>query len=213
MKKYKISLKNNKYFTCDSDTTIFDAAKKAGIFLNHSCLSARCSSCIAKVISGETKNREEEFILSTKEKKENFVLSCNAKPLTNLNLDIEDLGEIILYDKKIIPSKINHIEKLNDDVLKVVLRLPPNSNFNYNSGQYVNIIKGNLVRSYSIANSSDHKIFHRENIPFIYFGVEDHKDYHRHTDTYATINQNFYIEAVKVIIRSIENLDEYLYDD
>ena len=157
MKKYKISLKNNKYFTCDSDTTIFDAAKKAGIFLNHSCLSARCSSCIAKVISGETKNREEEFILSTKEKKENFVLSCNAKPLTNLNLDMEDLGGIILYDKKIIPSKINHIEKLNDDVLKVVLRLPPNSNFNYNSGQYVNIIKGNLVRSYSIANSSDHK--------------------------------------------------------
>ena len=157
MKKYKISLKNNKYFICDSDTTIFDAAKKAGIFLNHSCLSARCSSCIAKVISGETKNREEEFILSAKEKKENFVLSCNAKPLTNLNLDIEDLGQIILYDKKIIPSKINHIEKLTDNVLKVILRLPPNSNFKYNSGQYVNIIKGNLVRSYSIANSSDHK--------------------------------------------------------
>ena len=41
--------------------------------------------------------------------------------------------------------------------IKVVLRLPPNSNFNFNSGQYVNIIKGNLTRSYSIANSSDHK--------------------------------------------------------
>ena len=41
--------------------------------------------------------------------------------------------------------------------IKVVLRLPPNSNFNFNSGQYVNIIKGNLTRSYSIANCSDHK--------------------------------------------------------
>lgn len=58
--------------------------------------------------------------------------------------------------------------------------------------------------------SSDHKVFHREKIPFIYYGVPDHKDYHRSTDTYATINTEFYIEAVKTIIRSIENLDEYL---
>ncbi len=61
--------------------------------------------------------------------------------------------------------------------------------------------------------SSDHKIFHRENIPFIYFGVPDHKDYHRHTDTYATINEEFYIEAVKIVIQAIENLDQHLYDD
>jgi len=46
---------------------------------------------------------------------------------------------------------------LTEEVIKVVLRIPPNSNFNFNSGQYVNIIKGNLTRSYSIANSSNHK--------------------------------------------------------
>lgn len=58
--------------------------------------------------------------------------------------------------------------------------------------------------------SSDHKVFHKEKIPFIYFGVPDHKDYHRSTDTYATINPDFYIEAVTTIIRAIGNLDEYL---
>jgi len=58
--------------------------------------------------------------------------------------------------------------------------------------------------------SSDHKVFYREKIPFLYFGVEDHKDYHRPTDKYATINTTFYIEVVKVIIQSIENLDIYL---
>ncbi|UAM96709.1 M28 family peptidase [Polaribacter litorisediminis] len=58
--------------------------------------------------------------------------------------------------------------------------------------------------------SSDHRVFHREKIPFIYFGVPDHKDYHRATDTFETINKDFYIESVKVIIRAIENLDEYL---
>ena len=60
--------------------------------------------------------------------------------------------------------------------------------------------------------SSDHRVFHKENIPFIYFGVEDHKDYHRHTDTYAAINPEFYVEAVKIVIQSIQNFDELLLD-
>ena len=154
---FTIKLKNNKTFSCDKDSTIFEAAKKNNIILEHSCLNSRCSSCVVKVISGQTKNNEEEFVLTEEQKKQKFVLSCNAKPLSDLELDIEDLGEITLFEKKITPSKISVIEKLTDDVIKVVLRLPPNSNFNFNSGQYVNIIKGNVTRSYSIANCSDHK--------------------------------------------------------
>ena len=154
---FKISLKNNKSFSCDRESTIFEAAKQNNINLEHSCLSARCRSCIVKVVSGSTLNREDELVLTKADRNENFVLSCNAKPTTDLILDIEDLGEITLFEKKIIPSKISVIEKLKDDVIKLVLRFPPNSNFKFNSGQYVNIIKGSLTRSYSIANSSDHK--------------------------------------------------------
>ena len=58
--------------------------------------------------------------------------------------------------------------------------------------------------------SSDHRSFHKEKIPFIYFGVEDHKDYHKDTDTFENINQEFYIEAVKLIIEAIENFDASL---
>jgi CDP-4-dehydro-6-deoxyglucose reductase len=154
---YQITLKNNKTFTCDKDSTIFEAAKKSNIVLEHSCLSSRCRSCVVKIISGNTINNEEELVLTEKDKNNNYVLSCNAKPLSDLELDIEDLGDITLFEKKIIPSKISVIETLTDDVIKIVLRLPPNSNFNFNSGQYVNIIKGNLTRSYSIANCSNHK--------------------------------------------------------
>ena len=153
---FKVTLKNNKSFRCDKDTTIFEAAKNNNIILEHSCLSARCRSCIVKVVSGSTIDKEEELVLTEEDKNENFVLSCNAKPTSDLELDIEDLGNILIYEKKIIPSKISVIEKLTDDVLKVTLRIPPNSNFNFNSGQYVNIIKGNLTRSYSIANCSNH---------------------------------------------------------
>lgn len=58
--------------------------------------------------------------------------------------------------------------------------------------------------------SSDHRIFHKEKIPFIYFGVEDHKDYHKATDTFENINQEFYIDAVKLIIEAVENYDIFL---
>ena len=154
---FTIKLKNEKSFQCDENSTIFEAAKKCNIVLEHSCLSSRCRSCVVKVLSGQTVNKEEELVLTEEDKNNNFVLSCNAKPISDIELDIEDLGEIRLFEKKIIPSKVNFIEKLTDDILKIVLRIPPNSNFNFNSGQYVNIIKGNLTRSYSIASSSNHK--------------------------------------------------------
>lgn len=58
--------------------------------------------------------------------------------------------------------------------------------------------------------SSDHRSFHKRGIPFIYFGVEDHKDYHKDTDTFENINQDFYYEAVKLIIQAVDNYDKTL---
>lgn len=55
--------------------------------------------------------------------------------------------------------------------------------------------------------SYDHANFHKKDIPFLYFGVEDHKDYHEPTDDYENINPEFYIEAVKTIISVFEKID------
>lgn len=57
---------------------------------------------------------------------------------------------------------------------------------------------------------SDHVAFHRAKIPFIYFGVEDHKDYHRPTDDFENINQVFYVHAVETILEAVKALDANL---
>ena len=57
-------------------------------------------------------------------------------------------------------------------------------------------------------NQSDHATFHREKIPFIYFGVEDHKDYHRPTDDFANIQPEFYVRAVETIISAVNGFDK-----
>jgi CDP-4-dehydro-6-deoxyglucose reductase len=150
---FNIKLKNGKLFTCDSNTTVFEAAKKNGIILEHSCLTARCRSCAVQVESGTTIDKLDDLVLSAEEKSNNWMLSCNTIPTSDLVLDLEDLGNIQIFDKKIIPAKIQAINKLNDTVIEVSLRLPPNSNFGYNSGQYVNITKGSIKRSYSVANA------------------------------------------------------------
>lgn len=58
-------------------------------------------------------------------------------------------------------------------------------------------------------SSSDHGAFHDQHIPFLYFGVEDHKDYHKPTDDFERIQSNFYLEAVQVALESIIKLDQH----
>jgi Zn-dependent M28 family amino/carboxypeptidase len=55
--------------------------------------------------------------------------------------------------------------------------------------------------------ASDHANFHKKEIPFLYFGVEDHKDYHEPTDDYENIHPEFYTEAVKTIISVFKKVD------
>ena len=55
---------------------------------------------------------------------------------------------------------------------------------------------------------SDQAAFHREKIPFIYFGVEDHKDYHKPTDDFANIQPEFYVRAVETILSAVLNFDK-----
>jgi len=57
-------------------------------------------------------------------------------------------------------------------------------------------------------NSSDHGPFHKEGIPHIYFGVEDHEHYHQDTDTFENIHPDFYHKAAEFVLRAVIKLDQ-----
>ncbi|MGH7455810.1 MAG: M20/M25/M40 family metallo-hydrolase, partial [bacterium] len=59
-------------------------------------------------------------------------------------------------------------------------------------------------------NASDHAPFHQAGIPFAYFGVEDHRDYHRSSDTFANIDQIFFVNAASTILDAIIEFDRHL---
>ncbi|WEK36647.1 MAG: M28 family peptidase [Candidatus Pseudobacter hemicellulosilyticus] len=54
---------------------------------------------------------------------------------------------------------------------------------------------------------SDHFPFHQQHIPFLYFGVEDHPDYHQPTDTFDKIDPGFYYRVCNMIAEAILLLD------
>jgi Zn-dependent M28 family amino/carboxypeptidase len=47
---------------------------------------------------------------------------------------------------------------------------------------------------------SDHGVFHQARLPFLYFGVEDHPDYHKPTDTPAKIDATFFGNVVSMVL-------------
>jgi hypothetical protein len=56
-------------------------------------------------------------------------------------------------------------------------------------------------------DQSDHGPFHDEKIPFVYFGVEDHADYHEPTDTADKIDRGFFVDVAETILDSLLALD------
>ena len=56
--------------------------------------------------------------------------------------------------------------------------------------------------------SSDNGSFHKKGIPNITFSEEDHPSYHKPTDDFEYINPKFYKNVVKLIQKTIENVDQ-----
>lgn len=59
-------------------------------------------------------------------------------------------------------------------------------------------------------DSSDHVAFHRMGIPFVYFGVEDHPDYHRPTDEFGKVDPKEFTASVQTIVMALYALDAAL---
>lgn len=54
---------------------------------------------------------------------------------------------------------------------------------------------------------SDHHAFHKAGIPWVYFGVEDHPDYHKPSDEVRTITPGFYVRAVETVLEAVRTFD------
>lgn len=57
------------------------------------------------------------------------------------------------------------------------------------------------------SSASDHVVFARQGVPFVYFGVPDHPDYHQPTDTFDRADLDFYHKVSDTILSALLLLD------
>lgn len=150
----KVKLSNSKNFQCSSEQTILEAARLSGLALEYSCRTGRCGVCKARVLNGETKALQNEEAPTQSDISNNMILTCCRTAVSDVDLDIQDLGELARYQPKTIPCRIDSLNLLSADVIEATLRTPPTSRLEYLPGQYVDVIgKEGLRRSYSISNA------------------------------------------------------------
>lgn len=56
-------------------------------------------------------------------------------------------------------------------------------------------------------SQSDHGAFHAQKVPWVYFGVEDHPDYHKPTDFPTRIEPGFFYRAAQTVAEFVKRLD------
>lgn len=56
-------------------------------------------------------------------------------------------------------------------------------------------------------SQSDHFEFHKKKIPFLYFGVEDHADYHKVSDEFEKINPSFFYRAAGAVLEVVKEFN------
>jgi len=95
--------------------------------------------------------------------------------------------------------------KDNKDVIQLINSKPKSEQFKFIMGHDGTDGKQNWTYS------SDHGSFYRKGIPFLYFGVEDHKDYHRPTDDFENIHPEFYKNAVENMLILLKEIDALVF--
>ncbi|QRR30721.1 2Fe-2S iron-sulfur cluster binding domain-containing protein [Pseudomonas simiae] len=149
-----VKISSGKSFNSAAGDSMLDSARAEGLTLEYSCRTGRCGVCKTKVLSGETEAFLDELSLSPEDNLNGYVLTCCRFALTDVELDVEDIGALGDIKIRTLPCRIDALGVLASNVLQVVLRLPPNSRFTYLPGQYLDVIgPGGVRRSYSIANA------------------------------------------------------------
>jgi len=93
-------------------------------------------------------------VLTEEERAHGKALFCQAKPLGELVIECRTIGAAKDIAVKLLPCRVQKLDKVADDVMIVQLKLPANERLQFLPGQYIDfLLKGGERRSFSMANS------------------------------------------------------------
>ncbi|MFH1605541.1 MAG: CDP-6-deoxy-delta-3,4-glucoseen reductase [Pseudomonadota bacterium] len=142
-------------FHVEADETVLVAALREGVGLAHGCRNGACGSCKGKLLKGNVDyGKHSESALTAAEQAEGFALFCVARPLSDIVIECREVSTIKDQQIKILPCRVQSIDRPAPDVAMISLKLPANERLQYLAGQYIEfLLKDGRRRSYSMANA------------------------------------------------------------
>lgn len=141
-------------FYVESGETVLDAALRQGVNLHYGCRNGACGACKGKILQGSVSYDEPPIALEDSDVEQNLALFCEAKPDSELVIEVDevDLGQAV--EIKTLPCRVHEMNRLTDDVMQLLIKLPASERLQFLPGQYIDILlEDGRHRSFSIANA------------------------------------------------------------
>ena len=154
MRKVKVQPSGHE-FDVEEGESVLTAALRQHLVLPYGCRNGACGSCKGRIVEGRVDyGVYQKKALTEEEKAQGKALLCQAKPLTELVIEARTIGAARDIPIRMLPCRVQKLERLADDVMALHLRLPANERLQFLAGQYIEfLLKDGSRRSFSMGNA------------------------------------------------------------
>jgi len=161
-------------FKVESSESVLDAALRQGIILPYGCRNGACGSCMGTVADGSVEYPDgPPAALTAADAVQQQALFCQARPASDLLIQVHEVDAARDIEVRTLPCRVNRLEHLAHDVIRIYLKLPDTERLQFLAGQYIDVLlKDHAPRSFSIANAPHDDSFielHIRNVSGGYF--------------------------------------------
>ncbi len=141
-------------FDIEPGETVLEAALRQGVGLPYGCRDGACGKCAGEVVNGDTHYAGELRSLALDQQQQGKVLFCQACADSDLEIVVREILNNQDIEVKTLPCRVESIEQLTHDIMKLELKLPETERLQYLAGQYLEfLLEDGKRRAFSIANA------------------------------------------------------------
>lgn len=141
-------------FSAEADESILEAGLRQGINLPYGCRNGACGSCKTQLASGQVDHDgSDPLTLPESERALGMALLCCARAQSDIVLVSKEV-QATAIPARTFPVRVEALDRLAPDVIRLKLRLPAAERLQFLAGQYLEILlKDGQRRAFSMANA------------------------------------------------------------
>jgi len=141
-----------------ADETLLEAGLRAELALPYDCRSGGCGVCVCTVLNGRVDlGPYQEAALTPAMRARGQALMCCAVALEDVEFEVEGVASLAPDQALALQQwqgRVQRMERLTPDLMRLFITLPSGKVLNYQAGQYINIILDDgTKRSFSFAKA------------------------------------------------------------